>query len=95
MIPGHLSQVTAALALVPGGIAVFATSLKLEKRCNWHYKRFYALSALIRTLEFELPETPTQDDIKDISAALSKLEIDMEALWEQDVSLDWNEFKKK
>src|SRR5215467_10115479 len=61
ILPNHSSQVTAALALVPGGLALLATSLKLENRCNWHYKRYYALSALIRTLEIETSEPPTQD----------------------------------
>jgi|SRR5215510_3591342 len=95
LLPNHSSQVTAALALVPGGIALLATSLKFESRCNWHYKRFYALSALIRTLEIELPETPTQDQLTAVSTSLSKLEIDMEAIWENDVSLDWQQFEKK
>jgi hypothetical protein len=94
LLPNHSSQVTAALALVPGGIAVLATSLKFETRCNWHYKRYYALCALIRTLEIELPESPTHDQLKAVSASLSKLEIDMEAVWESDLSLDWKHFQK-
>jgi hypothetical protein len=95
LLPNHSSATTAALALVPSGIALFATSLKLETRCNWHYKRYYALSALIRTLEIELPDVPTQDQISAVSTSLSKLEIDMESLWERDLSLDWQHFQKK
>jgi hypothetical protein len=94
LLPNHSSQVTAALALVPGGIALLATSLKFEARCNWHYKRFYALSALIRTLEIELPETPTQDQLTSVSTSLSRLEIDLEVVWENNLSLDWKHFQK-
>ena len=94
MLPNHSSQITAVLALLPGGFALLATSLKLENRCNWHYKRYYALSALVRTLEIELPESPTPDQLKVVSTALSKLEMDMELMWEQTVSLDWKHFQK-
>jgi hypothetical protein len=94
LLPNHSSQLTAGLALVPGGIALLATSLKLETRCNWHYRRHYALSALIRTIEIELPDTPTQDQIASVSTSLSKLEIDLESVWERDLSLDWKQFQK-
>jgi hypothetical protein len=93
--PGHSSQATAGLALLPGGIALFATGLKLETRCNWHYKRYYALSSLIRKLEIELPEEPTQEQLTEVSTSLSKLEVDMEAIWERDLSLEWQQVQKK
>ncbi|MBZ5673582.1 MAG: hypothetical protein LAP61_04990 [Acidobacteriia bacterium] len=94
IFPNHSSQVTAGLALVPGGISLLATSLKLETRCNWHYRRYYALSALIRTIEIELPETPTQDQIVAVSTSLGKLDVDLESVWEKDLSLDWKKFQK-
>jgi hypothetical protein len=41
-----------------------------------------------------LPESPTPDQLKVVSTALSKLEMDMELMWEQTVSLDWKHFQK-
>ena len=52
LMPNHSSQITAGLALLPGGIALLATSLKLQARCDWHYKntmhwlRLFARSTL-------------------------------------------------
>ncbi len=94
LLPNHSSQLTAGLVLVPGGIALLATSLKFETRCNWHYRRYYALSALIRCIEIELPDNPTQDQVASVSSSLSKLEIDLESIWERDLSLDWRQFQK-
>ncbi len=94
LLPGHSSQITAGLALIPGGIALMATSLKLEARCNWHYKKAYSLDILVRALALERPLEPTQEELTKVSQALGKLEIDSEQVWEATVSLDWEHFKK-
>jgi hypothetical protein len=94
LIPKHLSQITAGLALIPGGVALIAISLKLESRCNWHYKKHYALNELIRKLTLELPIEPTQDQLTEVSQSLGKLEIDSEVAWEATLSLDWTRFRK-
>jgi hypothetical protein len=81
--------------LLPGGIALLATSLKFQARCDWHYKKHYALAALIRKVQIELPDQPTQEQITDISQALGRLDMDTEGLWEKELSLDWKHFERK
>jgi hypothetical protein len=94
-MPGHSSQLTALLALLPGGIALLATSLKFQSRCDWHYKKHYALMALSRKVRIELPDVPTQEQLTDISQTLGKLEMDTEGSWEKELSLDWKHFESK
>lgn len=94
LMANHTSQITAALALVPGGIALLATSLKLEARCNWHYRKAYMLEMLARKLRIELPDEPTQDQLSEVSHALGSLELESEAKWEETVSFDWKRFHK-
>ena len=94
LMPNHSSQITAGLALLPGGIALLATSLKLQARCDWHYKKHYALASLIRKIDIELPDQPTQEQVTEMSPALSRLEMDTEGLWEKDLSLDWKRFER-
>ena len=67
LMPKHTSQITALLAFLPGGIALLATSLKLQARCDWHYKKHYALAAQIRKINIELPDTPSQEQVTEIS----------------------------
>jgi hypothetical protein len=95
LMPNHSSQITAMLALLPGGIALLATSLKLQERCDWHYKKHYALMALIRKIKIELPDSPTQEQVTDISQTLGKLDMDTEGAWEKELSLDWKHFEQK
>jgi hypothetical protein len=95
LIPGHSAQVTTGLALVPGGIALLARSLKLEPRCNWHYRKHHAINALVRQASIEMPDPPTQELVTEISKTFSKLEIESEAAWEKSVSFDWDRFEKK
>jgi hypothetical protein len=89
------SQHMAVMALIPGGIAVLATSLKLEARCSWHYRQLYGLRGMIRGLTIELPNVPTQEQLTTVSRALNKLEIESEKAWQATLSLDWKRFEQK
>jgi hypothetical protein len=95
LYPDAKAKYTAGLALVPGGIALLASTLKFQQKCDWHYRRYNGLMALVRAIKFELPEQPTQEHITAISKALSQLEVDMENMWEQNVSFEWTRFLKE
>jgi hypothetical protein len=95
LYPGAQAKYTAGLALVPGGIALLASTLKFQQKCDWHYRRYNGLMALVRAIKFELPEQPTQEHITAISRAFGQLEVDMENMWEQNVSFKWTRFLKE
>jgi hypothetical protein len=95
MLPNHSSQLTAELAIVPGGIALLASSLKLGSRSNWHSRQYVGLTSLIRMVKVELPEQPTQEEITAVSHAIRNLEMDTQSIWEKDLSLNWERFEKK
>jgi hypothetical protein len=94
LYPGAQARYTAGLALVPGGIAILASTLKFQQKGDYHHRRYIGLMALVRAIKFELPEQPTQEEVTAISKALSQLEIDMESMWEQNVGFKWTRFLK-
>jgi len=94
-LPNAKSQVTAVLGLVPSGIAVLATSLKLESRSHWHYSRSFAMFALLRKIDIEFPDPPSQEQLTEVSMALGKLEMDYEAAWQTELLMNWEKLFKK
>src|SRR5437764_13981857 len=52
------AKAAGALALLPGLLAVFATTMKFQAKANQHYRRKDALQILRNRLLFELPEPP-------------------------------------
>jgi hypothetical protein len=84
---------TGAVALIPGAIAIIATTLKLEGKSDWHYRKLYQLDALRSQLLCELPESPSVQDIAAISKERSTLIRDMDLVWEKSFPLSWNQFK--
>ena len=70
-IQNHSGKSTAIAALIPGAIALLAGNLKFEARCNWHYKRYYALEALRRRLELKLAQPPANPEVAEFSENLT------------------------
>lgn len=87
-------KLTGGLALIPGILALLATTMKFQGKANWHYRRQYALLALKQKLLYELPETPTSDDIAAISRSWSELGQKMQEEWERAFSLSLDSVPK-
>jgi hypothetical protein len=91
------SSAAALLGLIPssvdkwvvGGLAALSTALiaasrqlGFQQKANWHYRKVDRLRALQRRLLYELPISPTADNIAAISSALSAIDIEMSKEWE-------------
>jgi hypothetical protein len=86
------SELVGALALLPGLLAIFATTMKLQAKANQYYRRKDALLALYNRLKFELPDPPQNTDIADISRAWGELTSRMNDEWERSLQFDWAHF---
>jgi hypothetical protein len=88
-------KVTGFLALVPGAITVLAGSLKFQSKGHWHYERLFALTALRRSIEIELPEQPTREQIVDLSKRFSEIDKTLNQQWVDRLSFEWDYLQKK
>jgi len=84
------AQQTGALALIPGIIALVATTMKFQDKAHWHYRKRDALEALKSRLLFQLPEATSADNIATIAAAYDELNRTMSKEWEERFSLNFN-----
>jgi hypothetical protein len=91
---GLSGQITGGLALLPGILALVATVLKPQDRANWHYRKKDDLNALRRRLTYELPESPSPDNVAAISSAWSDLDKGFNEEWEKNFALNWSPFSK-
>jgi hypothetical protein len=91
-------QTVAAIALLPGALALLSTTIKFDGRAIWHYRKKRELDALWRRLKFEMPTPPTADQTALISSERSALDKKLDVEWERDFPLSWGWFhtrKKK
>jgi hypothetical protein len=88
-------KITGGLALLPGIIALMATTLNPQGRANWHYRKKDALNALRRRLLFELPEAPSADNVASIARDWTEIADSMNGEWEKHFGLNWSTFLKQ
>lgn len=63
------------IAAIPGGVLILNNSLKFEIRSHWHWRKYYALDAIVRGLDYEgLQE-------KDASGKLTAVNREMDEDW--------------
>lgn len=92
---GLSAKTTGGIALLPGITALVATMLKPQGRANWHYRKESALNALRRRLLYQLPESPSPDNVAAIANEWSALDLKMNEDWEKDFALNWSSFAKQ
>jgi hypothetical protein len=90
---GWTSRTTGAVALIPGAVAVIASTMKFEGKSNWHYRKLYGFKNLKARLLYELPATPSVEDVAALSKEQRDLITEMEKEWEAVLSLSWSQFK--
>lgn len=88
-------QVAGSIALLPAAVALIATSMKFQGKANWHYRKKEALEGLRCRLQFELPESPSADDVASISESFRGITEKMTKEWEKELALDFSYFAKK
>jgi hypothetical protein len=95
-ISGYLTAKQAGLfAAVPGAIALIASTLKFQEKSNWHYRRKNGLKNLRHRLLYELPESPTADNVAAISQGFREFEDLMRKSWEEELAFSWATFSRK
>ena len=82
-------------AAVPGAIALVASTMKFQEKSNWHYRRKNGLKSLRRRLLYELPESPTTDNVAAISEGFRQFEDLMQKSWEEELAFSWATFSRK
>jgi hypothetical protein len=83
------SSYIGALALVPGSLALLATTVKFDARAQWHFDKKRALNGLERRLEFEMPNPPTADQIALIANELTKIHQTFGKRWSREFGQNW------
>jgi hypothetical protein len=88
------AQTTGAVALLPGLMALVAVTMKFQGKAGWHYRKRDALKNLKSRLCFELPESPSADNVAAIAKEKRELTIAMQDEWERDLTLSWAGFQQ-
>jgi hypothetical protein len=83
------SRYVGAIALLPGFIALLASTLKFDQRARWHYKRKRNMGALAGRLEYEIPSPPTLDQLALIHKEKAAIDEKMDSEWERTFALNW------
>lgn len=84
LIPSQTVQkweVGVVAAISPALIAV-GRQLGFQQKANWHYRKVDRIKTLQRRLAYELPTSPSADNLAAISRAWSALDTDMSKEWE-------------
>ena len=87
------SRIVGAVAALPPLIAYVASSLRLEVRQNWYFRKSVALKALRSQLLYQLPAEPTVENVAAIAAARDKLVTDMQREWYETITKGFLDFK--
>jgi hypothetical protein len=75
-----------AIALLPGLMALAASNLKFQERANWHCRKVDSLMSLRRRLLFEIPESPSVDNLASISSDWSEVDESAQTEWERSIT---------
>ena len=86
------AKLAGMLALLPGLLAVFSTTMRFQAKANQHYRRKDALEILRHRLLYELPLSPTEADIAAVSQEWGELTNQMNDEWERSLQFDWAHF---
>lgn len=82
------TRIVAAIALIPGIAVAIANQSKLQGKVDWHYRKYDAIKALLRRVNYDLPPEPSAAQVAEIANAFSKVEAEMTAAWEKALSLE-------
>jgi hypothetical protein len=95
LVAGFLGLTNVVSSAVVGGIAAaagillaFGRDLKFQEKANWHYRRAEGTAAFQSRLEYQLPESPTVDNIAAVAAAYDRFSGDMTKEWEDRLAAD-------
>jgi hypothetical protein len=76
------------LALMPGLLTLAATQLKLQARSNWHFKKRSFLNRLLAKIKYQTRDNPSAEELASLAEEFSRIEVEMEAEWQQKLNFD-------
>jgi hypothetical protein len=82
------SAVVGGIAAAAGILLAFGRDLKFQQKANWHYRRAEGTARFQNRLEFQLPEFPHVDNVKEVAADYARFSQDMTKEWEDHVAFD-------
>lgn len=82
------TRIVAGIALIPGIAVAIANQSKLQGKVDWHYRKYDAIKALLRRVNYDLPPEPSAAQVAEIANAFSKVEAEMTAAWEKTLALE-------
>jgi hypothetical protein len=88
------STLVGIFALIPAMATILISSLKLQEKANWYYKKKDALLGLYNALHFELPHPPTVEAITELSRKWTELNSTMQGDWDGKLALSVEDLKK-
>jgi hypothetical protein len=83
------AKVVGSIAVLPQLIAFVASNLKFEAKNSWHARRFDGLSKLRSRLLYQLPASPTLEQIAAIAKDRDDLETKLQGEWDKTLLLKW------
>jgi hypothetical protein len=81
ILPIQKWEVGLVAAISPALVAA-SRQLGFQQKANWHYRKVDRITTLQRRLAYELPVSPSPDNLAAISRAWSTLDTDMSKEWE-------------
>jgi hypothetical protein len=70
------------VAAISTALIAASRQLGFQQKANWHYRKVDRLKTLQRRLTYELPVSPSADNLAAISRAWSAVDTDMSKEWE-------------
>ena len=86
-------RIVGGIALIPGICAGIASQFRVEGKTDWHYRKYDALKALLRQLNYVTPINPSAEEVAGIAATLTKIEAEMTAAWEKTLEFSFEQKK--
>jgi hypothetical protein len=83
------AKVVGGIAVLPPLIAFVAGNLKFEAKNSWHARRSDGLSKLRSRLLYQLPASPTLEQIAAIARDRDDLETRLQTEWDKTLLLKW------
>jgi hypothetical protein len=83
-----------AIALLPAGLTIASSTLKLQAKATWYYENEVEYRNLLRQLKYELPSPPSLEDLSALSGKLRAFATAREELWRNVLALDWSTLGK-
>jgi hypothetical protein len=74
-------RIVSLLALVPAIAVTVSSQFKWQDKANWHYQKSEAAKALLRRIDYELPDHPTASQLTDLSRGYSVTDAEMSEAW--------------